>query len=417
MRDHEFLPQLELIYTAAHGGFAKEAVPLGGGAAVFEQLVAQWQQKAPFRLRTITPEILGQSAPTGRVLVSMAELAYARFCRDFERAATVEILKQDPKHTVVLINDISEGPNFQALAQAGFSLFSIYHVDVLNYVTSIYCRGLISPATAARLYSKIPKPFRPDILGLVFDKQEASVRYSRKLILPSGGMADVMCHTYPWLDREKCVAMPWGVAANQFEEKDIEAETVRLRAQLGISVEAQVLLTLSRISPEKGQDTLLESLQDWVPSRETVLVICGDAAFMMGQRFLQRLQTLASRMKKVRVVFPGYVTGLRKQAFFRLANLYVFPSRHESYGLTMIEAMAAGLPVVCFDHFGAREVMQPRFGEMVRHSAEELREAIVRMLADASRMKRCGEAARTYASQHAFEATAVRLGDLLVRNS
>ncbi len=127
----------------------------------------------------------------------MGELAYSRFCRDFERAVTVEILKQDPKHSVVLINDISEGPNFQTLAQAGFPLFSIYHVDVLNYVTSIYCRGLISPLTAARLYSKIPKPLRPDILGLVFDKQEASVRYSRKLILPSGGMVDVMCHTYP----------------------------------------------------------------------------------------------------------------------------------------------------------------------------------------------------------------------------
>ncbi len=417
MRDHEFLPQLEVIYTAAHGGFAKEAVPLGGGAAVFEQLVAQWQQKAPFRLRTITPEILGPSAPTGKVLVSMGELAYARFCRDFERAVTAEILKQDPRRTVVLINDISEGPNFQALAKAGFPLFSIYHVDVLNYVTSIYCRGLLSPRTAARLYSRIPKPLRPDLLGLVFDKQEASVRYSRKLILPSGGMADVMCNTYPWLDREKCMAMPWGVAGGQFAEKDVEAESARLRAELGIAVDAQVLLTLSRISPEKGQDTLLESLQDWEPSRETVLVICGDAAFMMGQRFLQKLQSLASRTKKVRVVFPGYVTGLRKQAFFRLADLYVFPSRHESYGLTMIEAMAAGLPVVCFDHLGAREVMQPDFGEMVRHSTDELRGAIIRMLADTSRMKLCGEAAQSYAKEHAFEGTADRLADMLVGNS
>ena len=343
----------------------------------------------------------------------MGELAYARFCGDFGRATTAEILKQDPRHTVVLINDISEGPDFQALAEAGFRLFSIYHVDVLSYVTSIYCRGFLSPRTAASLYAKIPKPLRPNILGLVFDKQEASVRFSRKLILPSGGMADVMCHTYPWLDREKCVAMPWGVAANQFEEPEIEAETLRLRAELGISVEAQVLLTLSRISPEKGQDTLLVSLKDWDPSRETILVICGDAAFMMGQRFLETLHKLASRMKKVRVVFPGYVTGLRKQAFFRLADLYVFPSRHESYGLTMIEAMSAGLPVVCFDHLGAREVMQPDFGEMVGHSATALRDAIIRMLADASRRKRCGEAAQSYAREHAFEATADRLGDLL----
>ena len=40
------------------------------------------------------------------------------------------------------------------------------------------------------------------------------------------------------------------------------------------------------------------------------------------------------------MVFPGYVTGERKRAFFALADLYVFPSRHESYGLTLLEALA-----------------------------------------------------------------------------
>ena len=59
--------------------------------------------------------------------------------------------------------------------------------------------------------------------------------------------------------------------------------------------------------------------------------------------------TLAARLKRTRVVFPGYVTGERKRAFFALADLYVFPSRHESYGLTLLEALAAGLPAVCLD--------------------------------------------------------------------
>ena len=59
---------------------------------------------------------------------------------------------------------------------------------------------------------------------------------------------------------------------------------------------------------------------------------------------MARLKELAGRLKKFRVAFPGYVSGARKQAFLDLADLYIFPSRHESYGLTLMEALASGLP-------------------------------------------------------------------------
>ncbi len=72
-----------IIYTAAHGGFVSEAVPLGGGAAVFEHLVEEWSRTKPFELKTITPAILGSTAPRGRDLVRFGESAYARFCREF----------------------------------------------------------------------------------------------------------------------------------------------------------------------------------------------------------------------------------------------------------------------------------------------------------------------------------------------
>ena len=407
------MASFEVVYVAAHGGFAQEGVPLGGGAAVFEMLVAEWNRTQPFPFRTITPAILGANAPTGRELVRFKEMDYARFSRRFEHAATTEILKCDPTTTVVLVNDVSEAPDFAQIAAAGFPIFTIYHVDVVAYVASIYLRGLVSARTANAFYEAIPRMLRPNVLGLIFDKQRASVEYSRKLLLPSSGMADVMCDTYPWLAREKCVAMPWGVKLPAFTDIEIEDEVELLRQQFGISTDVQVLLTLSRISPEKGQDTLLEALRDWVPARETVLIICGEAAFMMGQRFLRRLHSLATEMKHIRVIFPGYVQGLQKQAFFRLADLYIFPSRHESYGLTMLEAMAAGLPTICFNHLGAREVMRSEFGEMLP-AGGDLRAAIERWLADPEACEAAGAAASNYARQHTFQATAARLASMLI---
>ncbi len=394
-----------IIYTAAHGGFVSEAVPLGGGAAVFEHLVEEWSRTKPFELKTITPAILGSTAPRGRDLVRFGESAYARFCREFERAATEEILRHDPAETVVLANDVSEGPDFATLGARGYRVFTIYHVDVVAYVAAIYGRGWIAPQTTVRWYRRV-RGLLPDVARLIWDKQEASVRHSEGLIVPSEGMREILLRCYPECPAKKIHVLPWG-NWNPAEAGDPEP----LRREFGIPADARVLLTLSRISPEKGQDLLLEALENWEPEYSVWLFICGDAAFMQGQRFFQKLRAMAARLKHVRVVFPGYVTGERKRAFFALADVYVFPSRHESYGLTLMEALAAGVPAVCLDTSGARSVMKEEFGTLV--PAQKLQAAIATLLLDEGRRKQMSSAARAFARQNRFEDRAAELARLI----
>jgi glycosyltransferase involved in cell wall biosynthesis len=132
---------------------------------------------------------------------------------------------------------------------------------------------------------------------------------------------------------------------------------------------------------------------------------------MQGVRYLEKLKRLAARLRRTRVIFPGYVTGDRKRAFFALADLYIFPSRHESYGLTLLEALAAGLPAVCLDHHGARSVMRDEFGALVGES--ELRPAIARLLLDNERRKAMGSAAREFALHEKFSDRAKQLADII----
>ncbi len=400
----------KIIYTAAHGGFSREAVALGGGAAVFEHLVAEWSRTRLFGLQTITPAILGDSAPTGGDLVKFGERAYARFCRDFERASTAEILRHDPSQTVVLANDISEGPDFAELGAHGYRVYSIYHVDVVAYVAAIYGRGLIAPETTVRWYPRL-RWCLPEMATLVWEKQESSVRHSRGLIVPSEDMREVLMRCYPDCPSEKIHVVPWG---NWNPDTPGDAEP--LRREFGVPENARVLLALSRISPEKGQDILLEALLEWerredFPDDPLWLFVCGDAAFMQGQRFFERLRALAARMTRTRVVFPGYVAGERKRAFLALADMYVFPSRHESYGLTLMEALAAGLPAVCLDTTGARSVMREEFGALVQPSG--LRAAIADLLADDGRRKQMGSAARGFARRERFTNRAAALANLI----
>ena len=396
-----------ILYTAAHGGFRSEAVPLGGGAAVFEHLVEEWSRTKPFELKTITPAILGSNAPRGRDLVKVGEGAYARFCHAFERAATEEILRHDPAETVVLANDVSEGPDFARLGGRGYRVFTIYHVDVVAYVAAIYGRGWVTPETTVRWYRRV-HALLPDIAKLIWEKQEASVRHSEGLIVPSEGMREILLRCYPECPAKKIHVLPWG---NWNPDQSGDPEP--LRREFGVPADARVLLTLSRISPEKGQDLLLQALENWEPRYPVWLFICGDAAFMQGQRFLEKLRAMAERLKHLRVAFPGYVTDERKRAFFALADLYVFPSRHESYGLTLMEALAAGLPAVCLDTSGARSVMRPGFGALVPPAG--LREAIEKLLEDDEARRQMGAAAREYALENRFEDRAAELANVIGR--
>jgi glycosyltransferase involved in cell wall biosynthesis len=400
----------QILFTAAHGGFSGQAVPLGGGAAVCEQLVREWTATHPFPFRLITPAVLGPAAPSAQDVVRFGERAYANFSRAFERACTEEILRHDPAGVVVLANDVSEGPDFKTLGERGYRIFTIYHVDVVAYVADIYFRGYVRPETTVRWYRRMGG-LLPDMARLVWQKQESSVHYSRGLIVPSQGMREVMLRCYPECPPAKIRVLPWG----SWQPQDpIDPEP--LRREYEVPKDAHVLLALSRISPEKGQDLLLDALLEWerradYPQRPLIVFICGDAAFMQGQKFLERLHSQAAKLRRTRVVFPGYVTGDRKRAFFALADLYVFPSRHESYGLTLLEALNAGLAAVCLDHHGARSVMNEEFGEIVRPA--DLLNAIRRLLSDDEARARMGQAAKEFAQQERFTTRAAELAALL----
>ncbi len=416
-----------VLYLAAHGGFAGLPVPLGGGAAVCERLLAEWERTKPFEVTLVAPSILGSAAPSARELVAFTERQYARFCRDFSRAATAEVLRHDPEATAILVNDVSEGPDFRALAAAGFRVTTIYHADVVAYVAAMYGRSLIRPETLVRWHGKLRQTalgrMIPAMAELVFERQEHSLRYSRTCVVPSAGMRETMRHCYPGLPQDRIHVLSWGLPEEIPDALILRSETARLRAEYGIPGDARVLLTLSRISPEKGQDLLIEALLDWerrpdFPKRPLWLLVCGDAAYMQGRRFQARLKALAGRLRRVRIVFAGHVTGWRKRAFFELADVYVFPSRHESYGLTLLEALRAGVPAVALLSDGARSVMRPEFGELVpigSHAGmvKGLRDALARILSGDDNRKAMGEAARRWASTQSFESAAADLARLI----
>lgn len=447
-----------VVYIGSHLGYPMDRTPLGGGAMVGLFLARAWAADASLRLAALGsgPVPPFEDGPTARYvrlapvpegLVDLSELAYARFCRRFERQTTEWLLSRredwPPSETVVIVNDISEGPDLARLKAAGYPVVSIWHVDVVDYFNKLYLRSIVHPSKVTKAYEAMRyarlSRVLPDVLRLVFEKQRETVALSDLMVLPSRAMKETISRCYTsWLGpvEDRCLIQPWG-ALGPWRAAD-PAQTAALRREYGIEDNADVILTLSRISPEKGVHLLIQALEllekrphsTWnvggsrgphsapnaLGSRQRVLIVCGEAAFMMGQAYLRKVKKAAARLKATRVIFPGYLSAERKPEHFALADLFVSPSVHESYGLNVVEALRAGLPVLASDHYGVKDILADAYGVRVPYKSlkkapGQLADAVERLFSDKARLKRMGVSAAEAAETMSFEAAARNILD------
>ncbi|MGY4707386.1 glycosyltransferase family 4 protein [Candidatus Bipolaricaulota sp. J31] len=420
-----------VVIVGAHLGYDLKRVPLGGGGTVGSALISHWAREGPFDLvvigsgpipptRGIRYHRIGWRVPgEPDVPSALSVRGYASFCVQFARGATEHLRRLaaevDPAEVCVVHNDVSEAPDFAAIGALGLRQIGIFHVDVVDYVAHIYLRGAISAPVLARAYRGLRRAgghrLLPLIARLIFEKQEECVRHCDLLVVPSRGMAGVLENSYP-AARGKVRVVPWGAIVDPPAEGEGLPD---IRARYGIGRDTPVIVTLSRISPEKGQDLLLRALRIWDrrERRRLVLFVCGAPAFMHGRRYLGRLRRLVRGLRYVEVHFPGYIAAREKWGFLRAANLYVFPSRHESYGLTLAEALAAGLPVLTTEHRSARDLVRPEFGMVVRARPRELYRGLVALLSDPERLRDMGERAREFSTSLRFERAARTLASLI----
>ena len=118
-----------------------------------------------------------------------------------------------------------------------------------------------------------------------------------------------------------------------------------------------VLMTLGRlVSKEryKGFDEVLEclpALAEYIPNIAYLIVGDGDDK----QRLLDKAKELAVAD---RVIFAGYISEAEKADHYRLADVYVMPSRGEGFGIVYLEAMACGIPTIASKLGGSRDALR-----------------------------------------------------------
>lgn len=155
--------------------------------------------------------------------------------------------------------------------------------------------------------------------------------------------------------------------------------------------ELPFLLFIGRISWKKGLDRLIAALPSILDFR---LVIAGNDE----ERLKQKLERqAASAGVRERVSFAGPVYGEEKAALLRRARLLVLPSYSENFGNVVLEAMAAGCPVVVTPEVGAADIVrESAAGAVFEGDAKTLGAGIRGLIADPVALERMGQKGREF---------------------
>lgn len=151
---------------------------------------------------------------------------------------------------------------------------------------------------------------------------------------------------------EKLTVIHNGVEARMAHQ--VENQDIRQQLSLG---DGPILFFVGRLVREKGAHLLVEAVARLVHAYPDLqLVIAGRGPLLEDLK-----QTAAQKGVAHHVRFLGFVDDERRNQLFRLADVAVFPSLYEPFGIVALEAMSFGTPLVVSDTGGLREIV--RHGE------------------------------------------------------
>lgn len=252
----------------------------------------------------------------------------------------------------------------------------------------------------------------------------SAVRRVRRILVVSRFVADEVMR-YFRVPASKIEVTPLGVRPEFFGvvkntndgDAGVKRESDELNRQKAAvlaknQITSPFILGVGTLEPRKNLKTLLEAFA-LLPSRlqsQFQLVLAGKPGW--GTAKLQRY--LQSYPQRVRLVLTGYVPEDDLRALYASAEMFVFPSFYEGFGLPVVEAMASGCPVIASTAASLTEVAASAAIFVDPNSPpEEWSRAIVRVAESAELRHSLAVAGREQARRFSWETCAQRTSEVL----
>lgn len=180
------------------------------------------------------------------------------------------------------------------------------------------------------------------------------------------------------IPKDKIQFLPNGINESEFSSLPDKSE-FRIKHQ--IDDETKIILFLGRLHKTKGLDLLVDAFSLVCKEQKKVLlVLAGPDGGMLE---ILRQKTLEYNIDN-QVLFLGPVFGNDKIETYRTADIFVLTSEYEIYSLSVIEAMACGIPVLITDNLSAAQFFKNHGGYSCSRSPEEIAKKLEIILSDKS---------------------------------
>ena len=215
---------------------------------------------------------------------------------------------------------------------------------------------------------------------------------------------------------KKCKVVLNGIdlhAFNQLTENKVN------RKDYGLKDDDFVTVFAGRVVPEKGVRQLLEAFQKLKDYPNIKLLMIGGSFYgneVVDTPFFSELRTKFAHLQE-RIIFTGFKPYGEVPSYLALADIAVLPSTwNEPLGLTCIEAMAMGVPVITTNKGGIPETVTPKSGILLNVDdtlPQQVANAILDLYNHPEKRKSMSEAAAKHAQQFSKEQYAKNFFDAL----
>jgi len=200
--------------------------------------------------------------------------------------------------------------------------------------------------------------------------------------------------------KERIIAIPYGL---NLEEINVLYTKEECRTKLSLSTDDKIILFVGGLINYKSPNLLIESLPlviEKIP--EAKLVLVGDGPMR------QELERLAEKLSiSDKVKFAGTVVGDLRALYYNAADVFAFPStgRTESFGIVLLEAAAARLPIVVSSLNAFRAFIEDKYNGLVTKTGDinSLAEALILLLSQPALRDKMGENARNKVKDYSWE--------------
>ncbi|MCK5013731.1 MAG: glycosyltransferase family 4 protein [Candidatus Omnitrophica bacterium] len=272
-----------------------------------------------------------------------------------------------------------------------FALFPLSRYIRENKIDLVHAQTRITQVMGALLKRLTGKPFVSTCHGFF------KTRLSRRLVPCWGDVVIAISEAVEWhlrhdfrVAREKVSLIASGIDFNEFDLIDgARKKERRARFHLG---DEPVVGIVARLSDVKGQDILIEAMNKVVPYiPNAILLLVGEGKMENVLREKVQSLNLGDHVRFFSIVNNTY-------EMLSLFDIFAMPSRQEGLGLSIMEAQAAGLPVVASRVGGIPSLIEDgKTGVLVEpENSSELADAIVKLLQDPERLKEIGMAGREF---------------------